>query len=73
MRCFLLTLAVLTAAGAAAQPPEPLQTANGERLMFDVASIKRNTSGDLNTSVRFNAGGQLVVTNNSLYNLIRNA
>ncbi len=41
--------------------------------MFEVASIKRNVSGDVNASIRLEPGGQVVVTNNSLYNLIRNA
>ena len=43
------------------------------RLTFEVASIKRNVSGDQNSSVRGQPGGRVIVTNNSLYNLIRNA
>ena len=43
------------------------------RLTFEVASIKRNVSGDPGASIRVQPGGQMTVTNNSLYNLIRNA
>jgi uncharacterized protein (TIGR03435 family) len=50
--------------------PKPQAT---ERLTFEVASIKRNVSGDQGGQIRVQPGGQIVVTNNSLYNLIRNA
>jgi uncharacterized protein (TIGR03435 family) len=70
----VLTLAALVAAVADAQSPDnPRQSAGGERLTFEVASIKRNMSGDVNASILLDPGGQVVVTNNSLYNLIRNA
>ena len=49
------------------------QTPAGTRLTFEVASIKRNVSGDPGASIRVQPGGQITVTNNSLYNLIRNA
>lgn len=44
-----------------------------ERLTFEVASIKQNRSGAPTSSIQVQPGGQIVVTNNSLYNLIRNA
>jgi uncharacterized protein (TIGR03435 family) len=62
---------VLCAAYAAAQSPPPATAAG--RLTFEVAAIKRNVSGDPNSSVRGQPGGRVIVTNNSLYNLIRNA
>ena len=51
----------------------PASSARPVRPTFEVASIKRNVSGDQNSSVRGQPGGRLIVTNNSLYNLIRNA
>ena len=67
-----ITLAALTAAVAAQSPPAK-PAASQERLTFEVASIKRNVSGDPGASIRIQPGGQMTVTNNSLYNLIRNA
>jgi uncharacterized protein (TIGR03435 family) len=66
----ILCAAAACATDTAAQTPS---TATAERPVFEVASISRNVSGDLNASVRLEPGGQVVVTNNSLYNLIRNA
>jgi len=64
----LMTLATIVVAQSPASP-----AGAGQRLTFEVASIKRNVSGDQNSSIRVQPGGQIVVTNNSLYNLIRNA
>lgn len=63
--------AAMLAMTAAAAPQDP--PAASERLAFEVASVKRNVSGDQNASIRIEPSGQVVVTNNSLYNLIRNA
>ena len=73
MRLILPGIALLMCSGyAIAQSPPPPAAAAG-RLTFEVASIKRNVSGDQNSSVRGQPGGRVIVTNNSLYNLIRNA
>ena len=72
MRLLTLGIALVTLhsyAGAQA-PSTPTTPA---RLTFEVASIKRNVSGDPGASIRIQPGGQVMVTNNSLYNLIRNA
>ena len=58
----------MSAQTPAAPKPQP-----AERLTFEVASIKRNVSGDQGSQIRVQPGGQIVVTNNSLFNLIRNA
>lgn len=63
----LVTLHSYTGAQAPSTPTLPA------RLTFEVASIKRNVSGDPGASIRIQPGGQVMVTNNSLYNLIRNA
>jgi uncharacterized protein (TIGR03435 family) len=65
-----MMLTTLTSIIVAQSPTSP---AAGPRLTFEVASIKRNVSGDQNSSIRIQPGGQMTVTNNSLYNLIRNA
>src|SRR5437867_4870097 len=44
---------------------------HGQRQAFDVASIKRNRSGDLVSSNRLQPGGRLSMTNRSLENIIR--
>jgi uncharacterized protein (TIGR03435 family) len=50
------------------------QAAPGGALpTFEVASIKRNTSGEPNGSFGVRPGGVLVVVNNSLRNIVRNA
>lgn len=46
---------------------------SGPKPAFEVASIKRNVSGSDNASMRALPGGRITVTNNSLFNLIRNA
>jgi uncharacterized protein (TIGR03435 family) len=56
-----------------AQAQRSAATAATPRLTFEVASIKRNVSGDPGSQIRVQPGGQMTVTNNSLYNLIRNA
>jgi uncharacterized protein (TIGR03435 family) len=68
----VLGFTILTALGGA-QSPAANPSGQGERLTFEVASIKRNVSGDQGSQIRVQPGGQIVVTNNSLYNLIRNA
>jgi uncharacterized protein (TIGR03435 family) len=60
----LLLLSPYVAAQVPTPPPRPT---------FEVASIKRNTSGDPAASVRVQPGGRLVITNNSVFNMIRNA
>ncbi len=66
-----VALATVTARGAA-QSAAP-GAAPAARVTFEVASIKRNVSGDSNSQIRIEPGGRVVVTNNTLYNLIRNA
>src|SRR5688572_7471540 len=41
--------------------------------MFDVASIRQNTSGDQEATVRVEPGGRMTIRNNTLFNIIRNA
>jgi uncharacterized protein (TIGR03435 family) len=65
-----IALVALNAPAVKQAPPSPAQAA---RLTFEVASIKRNVSGDPGASIRVQPGGQMTVTNNSLFNLIRNA
>jgi uncharacterized protein (TIGR03435 family) len=71
----VVALAAFAAHGSAQSQPSSTQTATTApgRLTFEVASIKRNVSGDPGASIRVQPGGQMTVTNNSLYNLIRNA
>ena len=71
----IAVVAALAASRAGAQAPSVAQPplAAPSRQTFEVASIRRNVSGDQNSSIRIQPGGQVVVTNNSLYNLIRNA
>jgi uncharacterized protein (TIGR03435 family) len=66
-------LGFIIPASFGAQSPAPNPSAPPERLTFEVASIKRNVSGDQGSQIRVQPGGQIVVTNNSLFNLIRNA
>jgi len=71
MRLLMLAIAVVALLiDAGAQTPA---TPAPARLTFEVASIKRNVSGDPGASIRIQPGGQMTVTNNSLFNLIRNA
>ena len=68
VRCLVTIFAITILSGlVGAQSPA------AERLTFEVASIKRNVSGDQGSQIRVQPGGQIVVTNNSLFNLIRNA
>ena len=67
-----LTVTILSSLGSA-QSPASKPRAAADRLVFEVASIRRNISGDQGAQIRVQPGGQIVVTNNSLYNLIRNA
>jgi uncharacterized protein (TIGR03435 family) len=68
-----LGIAALTFDAAAQSPSTAPAGAASERLTFEVASIRRNVSGAPNSSIQVQPSGQIVVTNNSLYNLIRNA
>jgi uncharacterized protein (TIGR03435 family) len=69
MRVLLTGLAILLVSIAAgAQSPAP-----GSDQRFEVASIRRNVSGDTGTSVRIAPNGQLTVMNNTLFNIVRNA
>lgn len=72
--CLLTTFALtITCLVRAQSPAAPTPQVAAERLTFEVASIRRNNSGDQGSQIRVQPGGQIVVTNNSLYNLIRNA
>ena len=72
MRLLILGVALVTIQSYAATQA-PSTPAQSTRLTFEVASIKRNVSGDPNASIRVQPGGQMTVSNNSLFNLIRNA
>src|SRR5215216_967195 len=54
----------------ASQSPVPPPAA---RPTFDVASIRRNTSADQRASVRGEPGGRVTISNNTLFNIIRNS
>lgn len=74
VRCLFTIFATTILSGpVGAQSPAAPTPPAAERLTFEVASIKRNVSGDQGSQIRVQPGGQIVVTNNSLYNLIRNA
>jgi uncharacterized protein (TIGR03435 family) len=62
-------LAIATTVSLAAQAIPPTAPAPA----FEVVSIKRNRSGDQNSSTRVRPGGGLLVTNNTLRGLVRNA
>jgi uncharacterized protein (TIGR03435 family) len=47
--------------------------ATAQRPAFEVATIKQNRTGAENANVRAQPGGRVSVTNNTLYNLVRNA
>src|SRR5688572_19088554 len=67
MRIVLATVVMLTTVSLSiAQSP-------AQGLQFDVASVKRNASGDAAASFRGDPGGRLAVTNTTLYNIVRNA
>ena len=63
-----LSIAITTLSAGAqapgATPPAPA---------FEVASVKPNTSGEFGGSFGYRPGGQFVVVNNTLRNMIRNA
>ena len=61
--------AVAATIAVAAQSPAPTAT----RPTFEVASIRRNTSADQRASVRGEPGGRVTISNNTLFNIIRNA
>ena len=68
----LLPLGIAALAGSlglAAQAPAPPPG----NLQFEVASIRQNTSADTGAQVRIEGNGQLTVTNNTLFNIVRNA
>jgi uncharacterized protein (TIGR03435 family) len=68
----LLIVGIMACAGSlamAAQSSSPPQ----DDLQFDVASIRRNASGERDASVRAAPNGQLTVRNSTLFNLVRNA
>ncbi len=70
-----LSLAVSSVAAARqnASVQSPATSPPPARVTFEVASIRRNTSGEQGASVRPQPGGRLVITNNSVFNMIRNA
>lgn len=73
MRTMTLSAALTLSVASIATAQAPTPPTGGARLTYEVASIKRNVSGEPNASIRVQPGGQIVVTNNSLFNLIRNA
>ena len=65
-----LGLLLLTASAAgAAQSATPAQT----DVQFEVASIRQNVSAETGAQVLIEPNGQLRVTNNTLFNIVRNA
>src|SRR5688572_17248494 len=63
------TLLLLIPATTVAQPAG----AGGGKLSFEVAAVRRNVSGDQNASTQLQPGGRVTITNNTLFNMIRNA
>ena len=70
MRLIYLGLAMFGVSGALAAQSAPPATADAQ---FEVASIRRNVSADTGAQVAIKPGGQLTVTNNTLFNIVRNA
>jgi uncharacterized protein (TIGR03435 family) len=66
----LLGLAILgsTVVMGAQSPPPATDTP-----AFEVASVRRNPSAEQRASVRGEPGGRLTITNNTLFNIVRNA
>src|SRR5688572_5345758 len=64
-------LGTLLALGTAG--PEAQRGAADARPAFEVASIRQNVSADQGASVRPRPGGGLTVTNNTFFNIVRNA
>jgi hypothetical protein len=60
------TAALLVAAAVALSAQAP------PAATFEVVSVKRNRSGDQNSSTRTRPGGGAMVTNNTLRALVRN-
>src|SRR5688572_30363585 len=46
---------------------------DGPKPQFEVATVRPNKSGESNASIRIQPGGRLTATNQTLFNLIRNA
>ena len=46
---------------------------DGPKPQFEVATVRPNSSGEANASIRIQPGGRLTATNQTLRNLIRNA
>lgn len=65
-RILLGVVALVTGLGAQAPAPEQLPS-------FEVASVKKNTSGDSRTRMQTQPGGRLIVTNARLKGLIATA
>ena len=63
------TLLLLIPSTTVAQPAG----AGGGKLSFEVAAVRRNVSGDQNASTQLQPGGRVTITNNTLFNMIRNA
>jgi len=69
MRSAVLTLAAATVAvTVAAQSPDPQPA-----LQFEVAAVRQNQSADTRSSIRNEPGGRITITNNTLFNMVRNA
>ena len=66
----ILAFSMCLTSNPRAQAPQPPPTALPS---FDVASIKRNTSGEFFGRFGYEPGGQLVVVNNAVRSLIRSA
>ena len=66
-------IVVALVVGALATPAAQSAQTAASRPSFDVASIRRNVSADQGASVRPLPGGGLTITNNTLFNIIRNA
>jgi uncharacterized protein (TIGR03435 family) len=62
---------LLLAASAAAAANSPAQSPGD--LQFEVASIRQNVSAETGAQVTIEPNGQLRVTNNTLFNIVRNA
>jgi uncharacterized protein (TIGR03435 family) len=52
------------------RPPEPVQ---GNKPVFEVASVKPNNTGEMRSNIGIRVGGRLIATNATLKNLITTA